>query len=707
MADEDDDPVVQEVDVYLSKQLADRLYLFQYPVRPAKLYYDDVAHLAARIKPKQQKVELEVSVNIHSPNYSKSKGEQIALNVDGTSLSSSAQPKTYSSDLMDKQLLCSQPSVLSPKRYLGGIYRDGELHITPLKGIIHLRPSFGYLDQADAKGRGPSGETEEVVEEEEPEAKAVTVKFARRETQEAKARRMASYEYISKKRDEEPWIHVHHHHVTAPTAESERNLLFTPQSTSDVNEFQISQEQYLKRLIPHVTEEDQKRPPMPNNVLSLAELKTMHLADQVKALMMNAKILRFSQLLSLLPKNTDPTAALRCLQQVALLVQGCWVVKSEVLYPKDTFSSYSGVPAESLCRGRDYVMWRFTQSREVIRKDVSTVVKLPAEDVKDILEQMSKLKVHKGWEFVLDYDHEFVNRHTEVVQRQQMLWDAKFQQLSKSLKISKADLDRKAKNAELAAASPEKPKRRRTVSRTKSGSERSFSDQSDTDTEGQKDRNRRLSGGGRSRKNSGAERVRKTSGRDRSLSSSQESLTEPNLPVEKITIKKEKIEDMDVAVPSGSTNSNGENSGMNDLKTELNKFVREKLTTRFVLSLGELRIQLHRFLAGCPAGHILATGVSDKLLEQAVYNSDGVKSGQTPQGDPIFTATKVGDASDRIREVLFDKMNLTKGASVAHIKQVLEEKGDPSSENDIRKVLRQYCLSRGRVWILKGSFAES
>ncbi len=56
MLDEDDDPVVQEVDVFLSKQLSENLYLLQYPVRPVHMGYDDAEHLAARIKPKQQKV---------------------------------------------------------------------------------------------------------------------------------------------------------------------------------------------------------------------------------------------------------------------------------------------------------------------------------------------------------------------------------------------------------------------------------------------------------------------------------------------------------------------------------------------------------------------------------------------------------------------------------------------------------------------------
>ena len=53
---------------------------------------------------------------------------------------------------------------------------------------------------------------------------------------------------------------------------------------------------------------------------------------------------------------------------------------------------------------------------------------LPSEDMKEILEQMARPKVNQGWEFAIEYDKEFVDQQTEVAQRQQMIWDAKYQQ---------------------------------------------------------------------------------------------------------------------------------------------------------------------------------------------------------------------------------------------------------------------------------------
>lgn len=54
-------------------------------------------------------------------------------------------------------------------------------------------------------------------QDEEDEAKPVTMKFARQETEEAKARRMRSYGYLQKKRNEESWIHVEYHGVNVGT----------------------------------------------------------------------------------------------------------------------------------------------------------------------------------------------------------------------------------------------------------------------------------------------------------------------------------------------------------------------------------------------------------------------------------------------------------------------------------------------------------
>ena len=688
MDSDEEDPVVEEVEVYLSQRLAHNLYLYQYPVRPAHMTYDDVMHLGARIKPGQQRVELELGINTLSSNYAQSKGEMIARNVDG------AYPKTYSGDSMDKQVLTSVPSGIDTSRYIIGNYANGELHVTPLRGIVQLRPGFGYLDEADARAQKDS---EEGIGEED-EAKPVTVRFARRETDEARARRIASYEYVNRRREEERWISMTYHQMDSPTAAVERNKLVAEQM-GDVPEFHMAPTNYLTKLIPDTTQEEHKAPPLPSNVLSLAELKTMSLSDQIKALMLNAKVLRFAQLMSLLPQGTDMTSALRCLQQVAMLIQGCWVVKSDVLYPRDTYSANSGVPAETLCRGRDYVMWRFTQSRYVVRKDIASVIKLPAEDVKDILEQMARLKISKGWEFLLPADSDFLHRHPEVSQRQAMLWDAKFTQLSSTLRISRADLDRKAKSDEL-LASPEKSKRRRTSStrsRTKSGG---MSDLSDSDETARGERSRRNSGSVRSRKNSGM-------GSEDTQRHRSASITEFNVRIEMSGDEGGggDAENGPQGADETPDNQNGEVSNSSALKQELCRFIREKLAARYVLTLTDVKNLLALKMAQCAPGHILSTGVSEKLLESTLVDVGGIA---IPNADePTFVLGKAGDSYDAIRESLIEILLAHKTFKSTLLKRKLEEKlGEPPLDVDLKKVLREYCVTKGSQWHLK-SFKET
>jgi len=41
---------------------------------------------------------------------------------------------------------------------------------------------------------------------------------------------------------------------------------------------------------------------------------------------------------------------------------------------------------------------------------VMSVIKLPSEEIREILEQVSRLQVNKGWELQLPFDKDFVSR---------------------------------------------------------------------------------------------------------------------------------------------------------------------------------------------------------------------------------------------------------------------------------------------------------
>lgn len=695
MANEEDDPIIQEIDVFLARSLLEKLYLFQYPIRPASMTYDDVTHLSAKIKPKQQKVELEMAIDTLNPNYCRSKGEQIALNVDGTCTD---ETSTYSSKLMDKQTFCSSQAASNVSRYAAAVYRKGELHLTPLHGILQLRPSFTYLDKADAKHREREAANEggdSSQDEAEDDVKQITVRFSRPETEQARQRRVQSYEFLQKRQAEEHWVHLHYYGLKDSRSEHERQYLFSQgHGLAENTELIKSPSEYLMMLMPPSVEEENNKPMAPSNVLSMAQLRTLPLADQIKILMKNVKVMPFANLMSLLGSGTDSTAVLRCIQQVAMLVQGNWVVKSDVLYPKDTSSPHSGVPAEVLCRGRDFVMWKFTQDRWVVRKEVAAVTKLCPEDVKDFLEHMSVARINKGWEFMLPYDEDFVKKHPDIVQRQRMLWMGIQAKLEKVYNLVKEHLT---------------PKKQETQS------------------------GHPLLVSGEQRVNMAKAKVKQSYGQlEKEFQKQKAELksndTSSKIDVSNIRIKEEPVideEPMDTSVYEGLNNgiANGlhaEEDSMDSLNghlpggcsdrvaQELKAFVSSTFKKQFVLTLSELKRLFNLHLASLPPGHILFSGISDKMLQDMVLDI-GCKqilvpfppqTAASPDELKVYALWEAGDIYDQHRQVLLEIFSKNYRVRRNVIQNQLSQ---DLNKQEVDRVLKDCCVSYGGMWYLKGT----
>lgn len=67
------------------------------------------------------------------------------------------------------------------------------------------------------------------------------------------------------------------------------------------------------------------------------------------------RVISFAKLCEILSPEHNTTAILKYLQQVAMLVQGNWVVNSELIYPKDSLSPQN-VISEFMCKARDYIV---------------------------------------------------------------------------------------------------------------------------------------------------------------------------------------------------------------------------------------------------------------------------------------------------------------------------------------------------------------
>ena len=124
--------------------------------------FDNTSYLGARIKPKQNKLEIELDLNTTNNNYSKAKGEQFALNVDGKQYlpnkkhdpKEDKQPKYFRTNMMDKVVYTSTNATVGQMNrlyHLGVLNDDKKLHLTSIQSILQMKPSFEYFDIYEKK----------------------------------------------------------------------------------------------------------------------------------------------------------------------------------------------------------------------------------------------------------------------------------------------------------------------------------------------------------------------------------------------------------------------------------------------------------------------------------------------------------------------------------------------------------------------------
>jgi len=156
------------------------------------------------------------------------------------------------------------------------------------------------------------------------------------------------------------------------------------------------------------------------------------------------KVISFVKLREILSPEHDTAAMLKYLQQVAVLVQGNWVVNSELIYPKDNLSLQSGV-SELMCKARDYIvskskklchqmqfcvceMWNFkyknynicllyifqllsfTEQQFLKRNTISSVIKLTPEEINEIFADLGTYEPKKGWQLKEPLNWDFCDK---------------------------------------------------------------------------------------------------------------------------------------------------------------------------------------------------------------------------------------------------------------------------------------------------------
>ncbi|KAK5640739.1 hypothetical protein RI129_009286 [Pyrocoelia pectoralis] len=445
-----EDPVIKEIPVFLSKRLQDQLYLFQYPLRPSTNKSLDVKNCF--IKPNNETVKLEVQLDTISSSFNIGKAEDVALRVDGPpEYRKKDKDVFFNNNLLDKIEYVSSKVGDNVERYGIGIFDGQEYHITPLKGLLRLKPYYPHLDREAKKKVEAKVKEEPVPSTSTSEPKQVTVKFSQGgDNEKWKKLQENSYKAMMQRQAEEEWIRCDWKPQKSELSDLEKMKLFAEDNRGWVASGEEKDDivNYLKRLVPEDKEHAICLPSLPSNVVSFSSLRVLPLLEQCKLLLKDAKIVTFQQLMMLLAGCEGLTAdsLLKALPQVAVLVRGNWVVKSEIVFPNGTFSSVSGVPADIMCRARDYVLILFTKQQYIERRKVSSVIKVPSEETKEIFMGISKLRYNKRWELTLPIDSEFIKKYPEVVYKQSSMWDMRELQLNNFFQSNKEKKRRKSKS---------------------------------------------------------------------------------------------------------------------------------------------------------------------------------------------------------------------------------------------------------------------
>ncbi|CAH1109394.1 unnamed protein product [Psylliodes chrysocephalus] len=427
-----EDIIIKEIPIIHSKRLENNLFLFQYPLKH-KTCTNEHRIKKCFYKPENEQVKLELGIDVDSPNFDTRRAEIIAQEVDKEPEKNNT--KYFENEIVDKVLLHSNKTVRDANKYAVALYNGKEIHLTALTGVFQFRPSFPYMEKSLKRKKDVDNDESDEEQPGPSSAQQVTVKFKSHDERWKKSEK--SYKVLQDRSAEEPWTECRWHDEDS-TFSSVEKLKLIADNTEDVSTAtSLGDSEYLRLLIPEDQEQAPLEPVLPSHLLSLNALRALPLQERCRVLLKDAQIIKFQQLLMLLTGGEKLTAdaLLKVLPTVAVLVRGNWVVKSDVLYPANTFSATSGVPAELMCRARDYVLYLFTKHQYVERKKVSSILKIPSEEIKEIFTGISKLRRHnKEWELHLPADQDFINKHGDLVQKQNLMWEHRFHQLSQFLK---------------------------------------------------------------------------------------------------------------------------------------------------------------------------------------------------------------------------------------------------------------------------------
>jgi len=468
----EDDPVVQEIDVFLSHELEDHLALFQFPLRPSHLPYDLSKGSKARVKQTMRgpKFEIAYKVNKESENFDQARQEEPELvYYDSNNVTLSSEPVTARGNLAL------------------GVLRGSELHLTPIGlGAHQLRPTFPHVDTLDGERKEAKKKAEEAalpgsqllessLEEKKEEKKLMQVQIRRRETDRLKQARVSSFAYFEAFEQKSLWNEMEYKGLGDPDVDEEYGHLFCKSERNVA--LMTNPVQYLESLCPVRSSSGKEESTIPTSisdspfyvppgqepgiachmgaktVVARSDLRHMRPQEKIEAVMKQLHVCSFQRLVSILEETGTvifksqvdeekeegggtvgfaPDEILDWVQKFSVLVQGVWVVRSDLVKSN---------PVEITVRDR--ILSTFGESRRIHRDEVNALpwlgqpgtAKLLSEvmstgDIQTLLEEVAEKDESRYWEFKVSTDNFFIRAFPNVVKSNAAWWKQRVTELN-------------------------------------------------------------------------------------------------------------------------------------------------------------------------------------------------------------------------------------------------------------------------------------
>jgi DNA-directed RNA polymerase-3 subunit RPC5 len=323
--EEEEDEIVREMDVFLSPELSNQLYLVQFPLQKPRQHSSppDVA----RLRPHHSMMELEYRTPVDIENFG-----QYHLPT-----------RTYTSHTIPVLTHMALAKVL-PNTTNG----NDELHLIPLSRITQMRPSFAHVDEATTVHTS-TDEEDALQKQQQSDAQKMERKplgFQKKESERQALARKSSYGYKKISEESELWVSLEVHDIGSPDADEalqrvglpdpqKDNLLVADGKTNNNDDQPLvlkntTYVQTLNYLPPAAKAAPQEAQQLPEDGTANDAVVTNACTKLVQLMYLGWPI-PFSILRARFPKSTTDQTLFMALGSCAVLVRGNFILQSRLL----------------------------------------------------------------------------------------------------------------------------------------------------------------------------------------------------------------------------------------------------------------------------------------------------------------------------------------------------------------------------------------